>query len=563
MKLKQIKNLSRQTWVDLTCLTIGIAVFYFIWLGSYPLFTPDEGRYTEVAREMLVNHDFITPRLDSVPFLDKPALYYWLQAVSLHWFGIKEWAVRFFPACFGMLGCLMVYGAGRYLFCRRTGLLAAIVLATSPLYFAAAHYANLDLEVAVLISGALLAFLCAFKNKDKPNTFLLYTAYAMSGLAFLTKGMIGIVFPALIIGSFIVLQREWRMILKIRLFTGLLLSAVIALPWYFLAQQANPQFFHYFFVEQQVTRFLSTGQFNNKTPFWFYLPIVLVGFLPWTCFLFHALINRTKAVFAHAKDQAPTLFLLLWAGIVFIFFSIPHSKTISYILPVFPPLALITANYLIRGFENAKRRALPSVIFAISTGILGSFLLLNCHFQWLNLPLIVNTYLTAISVILIFGGVTSLVLSHLRLSVLVGYMTSWSIIFLLTVVGGAAHLNERTTKPLITTLNAVLKPGDQVVNYYTFYQDVPLYLNQTIILVADWQSPTIAQKDNWIRELWVQMKDRKENNLIDNQTFANRWRSPQQLYVFLDAKYLNQLQETVGDYHLINQYHDIVLVSNR
>lgn len=561
MKKSLTTTIKRSALTDILCLTLLVSLFYFLWLGSYPLFTPDEGRYTEVAREMLTHHDFITPRVDGVPFLDKPALYYWLQAASLALFGMKEWAVRFFPACFGIAGSLMAYAAGRYLYNRRTGLLASILLATSPLYFAGAHYANLDLEVAVLISASLLAFLCAFKERHSPRLSLLYLAYVFAGLAFLTKGMIGLVFPILIIGCWILSLRDWRIILHMRIVSGLCLSAVIALPWYFLAQHANPQFFHYFFVEQQVTRFLSTGEFNNKTPFWFYLPIVLVGFLPWSCFLVQALINQTKAIVANLTTHAHTLFLMLWTGIVFIFFSVPHSKTISYILPVFPPMALLTAHYLDQSYETAKRRVLPSVIFAVATALFGAGLLLNYHFKWLNLPTIPLSYLTTLSALLIFGGVFSLILSHLRFSVLVNYMAAWSVIFLLTVTAGASHLNDRTTKPLLAALK--VQPGDVIVNYYSFYQDIPLYLNRTITLVADWNSPTIPQKDNWVRELWINRQYRQENNLIDNASLAKNWAGQQRIFVFLDEKYLNQFQATVGDYILINQYHDIVLVSNR
>lgn len=563
MKPSPIQTSLPSFWRDMLCLAAVFTFFYFIYLGSYPLFTPDEGRYTEVAREMLANHDFITPRVNGVPFLDKPILYYWLQAAALALFGIKEWAVRFFPACFGIAGCLMTYAAGRYLFSRRTGLLAAIVLASSPLYFAAAHYANLDLEVAVLINAALLAFLCAVKNPIHPNSRLLYTAYIFAGLAFLTKGMIGLVFPALIIGTWILVLSRWSLILRMRLLTGLCLSAAIILPWYALAQYANPDFLHYFFVEQQVTRFLSHNTFNNPTPFWFYLPIVLVGLLPWACFLPQALAKHISAILNNAREQAAPLFLLLSAGIIFIFFSIPHSKTVSYILPVFPVLALLIGNYLDSIFDSANRHALPTILFTIITSCFGALLLLNDRFQWLPLTSATMPYLTAMGALLIFGGVISLCLSHLRLPILFTYMSSWSFIFLLTLVMSASHLNDRTTKPLLPSLEANLQPNDVIVNYYTFYQDLPLYLNRTITLVADWQSPTIANKDNWVRELWVQMKDRKEDNLINNDTFATRWRGPQRLFVFVDAKYLSQLEATVGEVHLINQYHNIVLVSNR
>ena len=124
----------RQWAIDIIFLALLFGFFYAFWIGSYALFTPDEGRYSEVAREMVTSGDYITPRLNGVAFLDKPALYYWLQASAIHLFGLKEWALRFWPAALGILGCLMTYTAGFLLFNRRTGILAAIILATSPLY---------------------------------------------------------------------------------------------------------------------------------------------------------------------------------------------------------------------------------------------------------------------------------------------------------------------------------------------------------------------------------------------------------------------------------------------
>src|SRR5580692_7343889 len=141
----------RQCLIDMLFLTVMLGIFYALWMGSYPLFTPDEGRYSEVAREMVVTGDYITPRLNGVAFLDKPVLYYWLQASAIHLFGLTESALRFWPALLGILSCLIVYLAGRQFFNRRTAIFAAIILATSPLYYAASHYANLDIEVASLV----------------------------------------------------------------------------------------------------------------------------------------------------------------------------------------------------------------------------------------------------------------------------------------------------------------------------------------------------------------------------------------------------------------------------
>src|SRR6185312_4499559 len=222
---------------DILILTVVISLFFAFWLGAYPLLTPDEARYSEVAREMVVTGNYITPHLNGVVMLDKPIFHYWLQATAIKLFGLSEWALRLCPALFGVLGCLFTYIAGRLLFERRTGLLAAIILATSPLYFFSAHYANLDMEIAVLISAALFTFLIAVKYS---RLYLLWIAYIFAGLAVLTKGLIGIMLPALIIGIWILWQKQWQVLRSMYLWSGLLLVILIASPWYILVQKANP-----------------------------------------------------------------------------------------------------------------------------------------------------------------------------------------------------------------------------------------------------------------------------------------------------------------------------------
>ena len=545
---------------DVIYLMCVLAIFYPLCLGNYPLFTPDEGRYSEVAREMVTTSDYITPRVNGVAFLDKPILYYWLQATAILLFGIKEWALRLFPALAGMLGCLMTYIAGRRLFDRRTGLLSALMLATSPLYFGGAHYANLDLEVAVFISCTLLCFITGIQSHGNSRSIFLFAAYFFSALAMLTKGLIGIAFPSLIAGSWMLLQGRLALLKQIHLFAGIVLFAALVLPWYFLVQQANPEFLHFFFVTQHVTRFLSGADFNNKMPFWFYVPIILAGFFPWTIFLFQAIVKSIK------EANPVGLFLLLWIGIISTFFSIPHSKLIGYILPVFPALALLTGKFVSDIWENGRSRSVTlSVInFIVMSVLCASALFALPHYPQLNIQFEALPYLITMAWIILLSPI--LALFSLRRSTFALYMSCLlcSTLCLITLVLGAKHFNRNTAKPLISQLQSVLKPEDEVVNYFKFYPDTPIYLERRITLVADWQSPRIPQTDNWVRELWYGMAfQRTDDWLISEKVFWQRWNSKKRLFVFVNDNYLHSFVAHTKKYFLIGRHNDIILLSNK
>lgn len=566
--LPKSSSTSHRDWfIDLSCLAILFLAFYLLWLGSYPLFTPDEGRYSEVAREMVVNGDYITPRVNGVAFLDKPVLYYWLQASAIKLFGVHEWALRLFPTLIGIFGCLMTYLCGRRLFNRRTGLISAIILATTPLYFANAHYADLNLEVAVFISCALLFFITALQNNRKPRAYFLFAAYAFAALAFLTKGLIGLAFPCMIAGSWLILLWRWDLLKKIHLITGGFLFIAIVLPWYILVQKANPEFLHYFFVTQQVTRFLSAGVFNNSTPFWFYLPIVLLGFFPWTIFLLQALYTSLRKVRQARSQHQTELYLLLWLCIVFLFFSIPRSKTIGYILPVFPALALLVGNYLSSLWEHAKQKAISWGIinFVVIGLLLASLLLILPRYHWLHFKAEFAPYLTAIAIVFILSTITSLFLiKQKKLLPLFITCMSCSVIFLLILTLGAGYINERSTKPLVAYLNTVIQAPDEVVTYYRYDQDIPIYLGKQVTIVADWDSPEIARNDNWMRELSLGRAFQKTDGwLINEEKFWQRWMSGHRLFVFMSMNDFEKFKTQTRHYFLLDAYNNVVLLSNQ
>jgi 4-amino-4-deoxy-L-arabinose transferase-like glycosyltransferase len=567
VQLAQQSRYSRNWVTDLLCLCAVYSIFYFLWLGSYPYFTPDEGRYSEVAREMLATGDFITPRVNGIAFLDKPVLYYWLQAAAMKLFGVNEWAVRFFPALFGIFGCLVVYAAGRRLFGRVAGLLASLILAVTPLYYGGSHYANLDLEVAVLISTSLLAFLTAAESQGRTRNILFMLAFVFAGLSFLTKGLIAIAFPAIIGGLWILLLSRWRLLLAMRPVIGILILAAIILPWFVLVQRANPAFLHFFFVTQQVTRFLSSGVFNNPSPLYFYVPVILAGFIPWTAFLAQAFVSAARNIWQDRSKHAAELFLVLWAVIIFVFFSIPHSKTVSYILRVFPAIALLTGKYLADAWQSSHAPYLGIKIgigLLIVINTLFAVLFFALQYRWMDLSLALTPTLFAVGIELAASALCVLFLSsRLRTPLIFAICTLTSTAMLLTFALGAEHMNPNSAKPLIQPLLARLKPTDVVVNYFKFYQDVPLYLDRTLILVADWQSKDIPARDNWVREFWYSMPFQNTDNILLNEkAFWKRWHSGEKIYVFVNQNYFKQFRSHTRKYEFIAQHNDIILLGN-
>ncbi len=559
---------AKNTYSDLLWLVVFLGLFYALWIGSHALFTPDEGRYSEVAREMVTSGDYVTPRLNGVAFLDKPALYYWLQAASIKLFGLKEWSLRFWPAFMGILGSLVTYLTASVLFNRRTGILSAIILATAPLYYGAAHYANLDLEVATLIGNSLLCFLAALQTQSAQlrNGFLL-GAYIFSGLAALTKGLIGIVFPAMIVGTWIVLLNRWSMLRKMHLIAGFLLFLSITAPWYFLVQKANPEFLHFFFVTQQVSRFLTTQDFNSKAAIWFYIPVVLAGFFPWSVFLIQAIHQNLKLVLKDRQKFATQLFLLLWFAIVLIFFSIPLSKTVGYILPIFPVVAVLVGSYLSNFWNAPKAKGVSAglVVFKI-VSITVSVLFIASPFlsAQLEIPLGFTRYLQYMGIVLLLAtGFTLFLPRKLSLLPLFSSFLATIVVLLLIFLSSAGSINEKSIKPLAVALKPTLNATDEVVTFFRYYQDLPIYLERRITIVADWQAEDISHNDNWLREMWYGMvfQDTKDW-LIGESSFWQRWNSPKRLYVVTDKRYLNSFKQ--HHYYMLNKYkNDVVLLSNQ
>jgi len=333
-----------------------LALWLLCTLGIRPLMLPDEGRYTEVAWEML-RSDPLVPTLFGLPYFHKPPLTYWINAAALEVFGPGEFAARIAPA----LGAWLM-GLGLWLDVRSreggaTAKWALGVLATMPFFFLGAQFANHDMLVAGCITMSIVcARRAAFDlhrhidpggNTQPTGLGWVLGAWAAAGAGVLTKGLIGIVLPALVIVPVLLWQRERRALRRLLHPAGVLVFAAIALPWFFEMQRRYPGFLDYIVVEQHLRRY-TTVDFNNPQPFWF-LPVALALLaLPWTLWAWpasRAVDARGEALVGASRDGSRARFLtdLWWLLVVLAFFSWPRSKLVGYVLPALPALAALLA----------------------------------------------------------------------------------------------------------------------------------------------------------------------------------------------------------------------------
>ena len=349
-------------------LLAALAVGWFFGLGERKLIRPDEGRYAEISREMVVTGDWLTPRLNGYKYFEKPALQYWATAASFEIFGQREWSARIWPALTGFLGVLLVFFAGNRLFGPPAGLFAAAALSSNFIYVMVGHVLTLDMGVSFFMSASVLALIMAQCDAAEPGSRRnwMLAAWGLAALAVLSKGLIGMVLPAGAVALYILIQRDWRLLGRLQIVAGGALFLAITAPWFVQVSRANPEFFHFFFIHEHFERFLTKAH-GRYQPAWYFVPILLAGFMPWTLSLFPALARAWRG--AGGARFLPARFLLIWAAVVFLFFSASSSKLPSYILPVVPALALLVGGYLAQGGGRSTAVAVAQAIAAASIGI--------------------------------------------------------------------------------------------------------------------------------------------------------------------------------------------------
>ena len=429
---------------------LWLALASLAWLAATawarPLMLPDEGRYVGVAWEMLRSGSWLTPTLDGLPYFHKPPLFYWITAGALWIFGANEWAARAAPLLGAWAAAMATYAFVQRWWSVQASRVSLVVLLAQPLFFIGGQFANLDMLVAGCITVTILLLvhtvLCA--EREQLHHWPLLGAYAAAAAGLLAKGLIGFVIPALVVAAWLLATRRWRGFRIVLWWPAILLFVMIAAPWFVSMHMRFPDFLHYFFVVQHFQRFAADG-FNNVQPFWFFVAVLLLFTLPWWPWLYRALRRGAATKVRHVpRDTALRTLMLIWVAVVLVFFSLPKSKLLGYVLPAMPPLAMLVAYGLLAAGSPSRK----------------------AERGW--------QAATALGALVGLGAVIAI------------------------AVGG-----RHSTHELAETLGAQHAADEPVYMLGQYYFDVPFYarLPAPVAVVDDWSATAVRSRDNWRQEL--------------------------------------------------------------
>ena len=354
---------SRDLFFILILLSLCVLLFFFH-LGKDPLWDGDEGMHAATSKDMVLSGDWITPTLNGEKFYDKPVLYNWFVSLSFLAFGFNEFAARLPSALLGTGCVIMVFLLGRSMFGPMAGFLSGVILATSGEHVILSRAVVHDIALAFFVTLALYFFYAGFKQERHRKRYLLLF-YASSGFAVLAKGPVGALLPAMVISLFLLFRSRVSLLKEFLSLGGIILFIVIAAPWYVLIIFRNSDYGSYFFIQQNLMNFLSS-EARHSGPFYYYFPVLLGGFFPWSCFLPLALVRVFRDRFK--KMDEAVAFLVIWSLVVFLFFSVASSKLATYLLPMFPAVSCLVGLFWRDLLEN------PTI--ELRRGFLYSFLLL-------------------------------------------------------------------------------------------------------------------------------------------------------------------------------------------
>lgn len=508
---------------------LAICYLYLAHLGSYHLMDPDEGRYHEIPREMVLTGDFITPHLNGMPYFEKPIFQYWFSAIAMKIFGINEFAGRLLPAL-SAIGCVGLVGwLGSMMYSRRVGLLAAGILATSCLNLVVASIDIIDMALTFFISACMVSFY-AFERSEKKKYLLLF--YAAMGFGMLTKGLIAIIFPFGIIFWYAIITKRFKLFLKLFYWPGILLFLVVAMPWYYLVCQTNPDFFHFFFIREHFLRF-TTKMHDRFQPWWFFLPFIIIGTMPWFGYLIslfskRGIIRKTTS----QRNRFDMIFLGLWFGLIFVFYSISDSKLVPYIMPCWMPLTMFIAASIKR-FEEEKSWLCHT--FLINSILCLGFVVALVGYVFSSHYLTIDEFIAEgglLTASLFIGTLAAIFTWHKtkRFRCTVSVLCVMGFFFGLGLhdVQEQVH-NNQSAYSVSQKINEINPQKDLIVNYGEYYHGIVFYTGERVAL-SDFKGEMEYGLSQPSGQGWY----------YDGEALNQLWNSDKRIIIVVKDRYLDK-----------------------
>ena len=524
-----------------------LLVFTAIWFSNLDyrrLVHPDEGRYAEIPREMVASGDWITPRLNGIKYFEKPALQYWITAAAYSIFGVHHWTARVWPALSGFLGVLFIGYVGLRLGGPLLGLYSAAVLGGSAWYVLNAHILTLDAGVTFWMSVGLGSLFIAQRDDATPaeERGWMLAAWAALALAVLSKGLIGVVLPGAAMVIYTLLRRDWSLWRRLHLIGGSLVFLAIAAPWFVAVSLRNGEFFDFFFIREHFGRFL-TNEAHREGAWWYFIPILLAGILPWlTVFLWTARRVWTDAPIGR-NGFSWQRFAVVWSAFIFVFFSVSGSKLPSYILPMFPALALTLGWQLtVLPQSTLARLTLPlvAIMGVIASIALFAYAPLAARFADARQPLEplleYGVWLKTACVVAFAGGALGLfyLRSARRTAAVLSVSLTALLAAMLVLTGHDTLAEARSTGPIVSRIVADYGPLRADVPFYTFRmydQTLPYYLGRTVTQVEHYD------------ELAMGIASEPDKAIATEAEWLRRWNAAAQAYAIMQPDEYQRLRD--------------------
>lgn len=466
-------------------------LLFFPGLGTRDLWAPVEPRYAEIARVMFTKGEWIVPMINGDLYTDKPILYFWLVLIASNIVGsVNEWTVRL-PAGLGALGLVLTtYVIGKEFFNARIGFIAGAVLASSARVIWEARWAHVDMLFVFFLTLAMYFAARAILNKGSRSEML--AAYALMALAVLTKGLIGVVLPGLIFLSFVIIKRDWWLLLQARLPSGILVFLLVAAPWFVWVNSATDgKWFEDFIYVHHIQRY--TAGVGHRQPFYYYFTTLPLDFLPWTAFAMPALY--TYKLERNSVNNPVFLLFFLWFAIVFLFFSLSDTKRDLYLLPLFPPLALFVGVYiddLVTGKVSLGKLARSILLLFFMAFSVACFALpaaawiVRQDTFWVSLPVALATSCASVAVVYFTSRrLPEMAFMATIFSMLIGVITAsvWVLPF----------IDEfKSPRPFALKVKSEIPPRAPLFVYADTMNDYNFYLERAVIPVI--KSPVEFKK---------------------------------------------------------------------